>query len=339
MRATHHHTMSIRSAATLVLVLSTLATSAQRGTDTIATRPLEGITDMLGARLRLALPEPFEHRMRPAEPGLGSAAHVVVRVGEDRLHLVCSDLVATASKRLLEDWRMMLDPEGDSYTFRKHSGAGGIAGVLFEPTAEEDTPEGRMLVGAVLDLREGGLLRLDAYLEPAAWPRRSSYKALFKAMLDAATPGPGAVQPPKRTAHLLLPGGRDSLAISLPAGYGVLSEREGSGMLHRISMLQPLDATSRPVLLVAMGRDLGTRASRLDLSPKLRQERKGQLLRQAVTWSTYTDPDGGLMLGEHSMPLPGGAEGSVLQVAAVCQKEAELSVLLGIAETLRQVER
>lgn len=334
----HHPTMHTRTTLALGFILTITAATAQRGNDTIAERPFTGMTELLGARLRLALPEPFEHRMRPAEPGTGGSAHVVVHVGEQRLHLVCSDLVATASKRLLDDWRMMLDPAGEEYGFRKLAGAAGINGVLFEPRQEQDAPEGRLLMGAVLDLREGGLVRLDAYLERSHWDRSASYKTLFKAILDAATPGPGAVQPPRRTAHLLMPGGRDSLAISLPAGYGVLSEREGAGVVHRISMLQPLDATSRPILLVAMGRSLASRASRLDLAPTLRRERTGQLMREPVTWSTYADPDGGLLLGEHSRPLPGAEEGTMLQVAAICLDEAELEALLAIAGTLRPVE-
>lgn len=306
--------------------------------DSIAEMPLVDSMMLLGGRIAMRVPENTDRAGLPdelidawADPA--TVDHFRMQVAGHSVLVRCQELHALAGRTLLQDWRTVTDPGGDGGMRFERTRTAGMEGVLYHVVEPEDAGAHVFVQGAVLHGADGALLWLQAYLPRAALPESKGFTALLDRVFASSTSGGVALRTDRRTAFLDLFGGRDSLAIDLPAGY-VLLHQQGEGQVgHRIMRMGTLLEASMAELLVVHGADPVPMRSALGLTDGEQTSVSGTMLNHAMVWGRFVDQDGAIRILE---ARENGVSNGVLQVSLIGATEQDLDTLRAIAATIRR---
>lgn len=315
----------------------------EQALDTIAERPLEQHMLVLGGRATLEVPEGSVNEARQrgimsAPPSQDSETRLLLDLGDDRLVIFCQDLQALGTRTLMQDWRDMMDPEGAmGMKFKKVGRDRGPEVIAYAPAEPEVDQEIVFLKGVLVQLADGTLIRMDAYINGPAQRRQEAYATLVDRIFSTVSEGPEPLDMGARTVVLTPWEGRDSLVVDVPAGHIVAREDGADFDVVRISRITSLTSVAKPMMVVYIGYHPRRFALEFEMDPSVMKKEGGQMMNREMEWESHVDPDGALWLMEsiQEIPTPGTGLARQLHVALIGTAAEDMEAMRSIAATVR----
>lgn len=315
-------------------LLLALSLGAQDG---LSGLPLGRSELLLGDRLELQVPDSMRNEPRAvdimsAAPSTAREARLVLDT-LGRLVLFAQDLRELGTDDLLADWGQVIDPGGaGAFRIERLPRRRGSDRIRYVKTSRDPGARAIFLQGLLVRLPDDGLVRIDAFVDPAAYRHVEAFDSLVMRIFSSAKAGPGRLDRGPRVDTLHLMSG-ERVVVRSPRDQVVSTEQGADFLVHRVDRLVPLLSASRPQLILYSGAHPSPFAKELGFGAAQRKEVPGTFLGSEMSWDHYRDTDGALQLMEF---VTGEAGGDALRthIALIGTTDQDMEDLLRIAGSI-----
>ncbi|MDQ2770107.1 MAG: hypothetical protein M3Y54_06365 [Bacteroidota bacterium] len=208
---------------------------------------------------------------------------------------------------------------------------GHLLTVLTTPL-QPDSTQAAILVGSLLvKLPDNTVFRLAAYVNPAAYVRRSEYVALAARIFKSLQAGPRQLNRAAHAETLPVLGSPKKLRLQLPADYVVSVDQKYDFQVFIFHHYRPLDTPMHENLTVYVGRHPSYFFRSYGFERDEARLLKGEFLGQKVNWLHFANPAQAIYVQEQQLDGSALAPGLTLHVGMVGGSEAIIEELNRIA--------
>lgn len=311
------------------LLVMTSGAGAQRP-DTLGLRNRQSI---LAGRIFLRFPDSAQniHRgvdIMEADPNTILETRIVLDQGADRMVFFAHEpmirmdegLPAALAKRAPGAPKAALFYDKDSLQ----------AYIMPDDSPDTNRPAIR-LSSLLVRMPDNTLLQVDAYINPAAWPRREAYRRLAGEVFRSLEKGPRRINRSARSETVKIIGG-SRLRIPVPADYLLTVDKQYDFQVIRLRPLRGYADTGWHSLTIYIGSHPSLFSDEYHPKEEDISIIEGRFLGKKVAWQQVAVKAEGKLYREQIIPAGEGEGGLVYHVAMVSDEKAALEELNRVVE-------
>ncbi len=314
--------------------------SATQGQELKKNKPGKQITELLGGRLQIRMPEKARVEGRPhgimaAPEAVAEETRVVLDAGDERLVLMAWELFATSGGDLAKAVTAEVAKWGDLAQGAKVEPLPVPkplkAAWLAVPGKHNLSREAILVLAAYVESADGTVQMLAFYVNPAGAKDLPGCTALAQSV--AQTVGAGAKRLDLAAGRKRFPGAgnKDFLALDVPAGFVATTQQGPDFSVYRLRRVSALGEPGASIGIYLGGHPSYQHKQARDENIKF-STAKGKLLGQDVEWHTWNQ--GPITTTEAILPHP-GSQGLFLHLFLSAAGEVALAPLRTVVETLK----
>ncbi|NMB76441.1 MAG: hypothetical protein GYA21_15090 [Myxococcales bacterium] len=303
-------------------------------------KPGKQVTELLGGRLQVRMPEKArvegrQHSIMAAPEALTEETRVVLDAGNERLVLMAWELFATSGGDLAKAVAADVAKWGDMAQGAKVEPLPVPKPLqdarLAIPGKHDLSREAILVLAAYVESADGTVQMLAFYVNPAGAKDLGGCTALAKSVAQTIGAGAKRLDLSAGKKRFAGAGDKDFLALDVPAGFVATTQQGPDFSVYRLRRVSVLGEPGASIGIYLGGhpsyQHKQARDEKLEFSTA-----KGKLLGQEVEWHTWSR--GPAATTEAILPHP-GAKGLFLHLFLSAAGEAALAPLRAIAETIK----
>lgn len=304
-----------------------------------ATVPLSSRQSLLDGRAYLMLPPGAKNMARgadimAADPNARLETRLVLDNGKERLVLFTREVFTKGTKSVASTLKKVNEGSGTlTLVLQADDSLTAVLSVL-NPT--DSTREAIRISNLVVVTPDGTLLRVDAYINPAAFHARKAYQQLVERIFRTVAAGERRNNLQPRTETVPNAIGKKALVFELPADYALTIDRKYDFQVFKLHRFASFDeGTVSEQFIVYAGRHPSPVYNDLGLTPSDATSTKGSFLGKDVEWLSFFVPNKNLNDRELLFAADALEPGLVLHVAMIGGSAARIEAMTRIASSIR----
>lgn len=302
----------------------------------IATLSLETEQSLLNDRLTLKFPAIARNESRQADvmaagPDANNETRILMDIGNKRMVFFAEELFATGTDKLAEELQAI---EAPSVRYQAKQGADGLLTVLVTPTRFDSAAEAIRIASLYLKTRNHTVVRVSAYINPAAFQEREACSRLAGRIFETREAGNRLPDLSARAATLDVYGGKN-LAVTLPESYALSKSSSHDFEVFHLQKVNNIADTSWQSLTLYVGYHPSYFHRSYQFSDNEAISVAGTFLGKPVTWKDFSDQKRSVYIREEQIPSKELGVNLVVHIAMTGNTREGIHALQHIVEGIR----
>ncbi|MGZ3751740.1 MAG: hypothetical protein ACXVAU_10720 [Mucilaginibacter sp.] len=202
--------------------------------------------------------------------------------------------------------------------------------------ASFDSTENAILINSLLvKTKDNAIIRIDAYINPAAFKDKDEFVALTKRVFGTLQSGPRINNKSQREETVNIFGTKKSFRLFIPPNYTVTVDKKYDFQVIRFHKYAEYGDTSRIDLMIYTGYYPWADYEHYGFEIKSAKNVSGVFLDQKVSWMTFYDAQKNIFLKEQKIPSDKIADGLIVHIGMVGDSAASINEQTSIVEAIK----
>ncbi len=268
-----------------------------------------------------------------ADPNINRETRIFMDKGKMKLVFFAQELYSLSGKNMYNEVTKE-DPPNANYKRRLLTDRDSILTVITTPGVFDSTAGGIMINSLLVKTPDNTVMKMDAYINPDAWPLKDEYTKLTEHIFSTISKGNRTVnlEPREESYKMLI--GNDKLVFRLPKNYVVNVDEKYDFIVFKLNKYKEITDTSFTSLTIYNGAFPSYFYKEYGLDEKTAVRVKGVFLQNPVDWLTFKDKPSGLYLKEQAVPIDAIEKGMVIHLAMLSTKKEMIDELTRLVENI-----
>lgn len=301
----------------------------------LKTMQLDNKLSILNDRAFFNFPDSAKNIARPVDimstdHNINKETRIIYDNGSKRLVFFAQELYTFGGDDLYELVSKEQDPE-NTYLRKVLTKEQAVLSILTTPTTFDSLNPGIFINSLMVKTQDNTLFRIDAYINPAAYPLKDDYIALTERIFSSLTVGNRTNPLKARKEKVNIFGTEKSFEIEIPENYAVTVDQKYDFQVIKFQKYVNFGDTNWINLTIYTGHHPSFFSSDYGFDEPQKTE-QSEFLEEKVKWLYYEDQKKSIYLKEQKIPCDAIEEELIVHIAMISnspQSIAELTTIIG----------